>query len=218
MSEPRPVIVASSLLSADPARLGEEARSVCEAGSDLLHLDIMDGHFVPPITYGPSVAESLHKEGSLLDVHLMVDCLDYAVPAFAPFAAYLTVHVEASAHLHRLLWDIKQRGCRAGVALNPATPVDFLPHVLELVDMVLVMTVNPGWGGQKCIPGMVNKVAQVREMAESRGLPLDIEVDGGITGANAKTFVEAGANILVSGSFIFGSPDRAKAISLLHNS
>lgn len=214
MSERR-IVVSASLLSADPSRLGEEAASVSSAGAGLLHLDVMDGHFVPPLTYGPSVAAALKGCGSPLDVHLMADCLDYAVPAFAPNAHYLTVHVEATDHLHRVLSDIRARGRKAGVALNPATPPDFLPYVLDMVDLVLVMTVNPGWGGQKCIAEMTRKVTLVRQMAVSKGLPLDIEVDGGITGDNAAAFVDAGANILVSGSYLFGAPDRRAAISSL---
>ncbi|MGE5578819.1 MAG: ribulose-phosphate 3-epimerase [Bacillota bacterium] len=217
MSEGRPVVVSASLLSADPAHLAEEAASVVSAGAELLHLDVMDGHFVPPITYGPLVAQSLQKAGAPLDVHLMVDCLDYAVPAFAPFAEYLTVHVEATRHLHRVLGDIRSRGCKAGVAMNPATPPDFLPHVLDLVDLVLVMTVNPGWGGQECITQMLHKVSAVRELAARRGLSPVIEVDGGITGDNARDFIEAGADILVAGSYIFKSPQRKLAIDSLKN-
>ena len=214
MSE-RKIVVSASLLSADPLRLCEEAASVSKAGAGLLHLDVMDGHFVPPLTYGPGVAAALKGAGSPLDVHLMVDCLDYSVPAFAPSASYLTVHVEATKHLHRVLSDIRALGCKAGVAMNPGTPPDFLPYVLHLVDLVLVMTVNPGWGGQTCITEMTHKVASVRQMAVDKGLPLDIEVDGGITGDTARAFVEVGANILVSGTYLFGSPDRSGAVSSL---
>lgn len=212
MNEP---IVAASLLSADPIDLCREAVSVREAGASLLHLDVMDGHFVPPLTYGPGVAEGLFAAGFLLDVHLMVDCLDYAVPAFAPSAKYLTVHAEATPHLHRVLQDIRERGCKAGVALNPATGPEFLSQVVELTDLILVMTVNPGWGGQKCIPEMLAKVSWIKALVEDKGLDVDIEVDGGITGANAAAFVKAGASILVSGSYIFRSQDRAKAVSTL---
>ncbi len=212
MSEVR---VAASLLSANPLCLREEAESMREAGVALLHLDIMDGHFVPPLTYGPGVAESLTAVGIPLDVHLMVNCLDYAVPAFAPFAAYLTVHAEATPHLHRVLQDARERGCKTGVALNPATSPDFLPHVIDLVDLVLVMTVNPGWGGQRYIPEMVEKVAWVKSLSEKHRRRVDIEVDGGISGDNAAAFVEAGADILVSGSYLFRAPDRRKAVASL---
>lgn len=212
MSEIR---VAASMLSADPAALREEALSARDAGAHLLHLDVMDGHFVPSITYGPLVAEALASLGIPLDVHLMVDCLDYAVPAFASHATYLTVHAEATPHLHRVLQDVRERGCKAGVALNPATPPDFLQNVLSLLDLVVVMTVDPGWGGQKCIAAMARKVAQVRSLAEWQGRLIDIEVDGGITGENAGLFVQAGANILVSGNYLFRAPDRKGAVLAL---
>jgi ribulose-phosphate 3-epimerase len=209
------VRVAASLLSADPLRLREEALSVKEAGVQLLHLDVMDGHFVPPLTYGPGVAEGLWALGIPLDVHLMVNCLDYAVPAFAPFSACLTVHAEATAHLHRVLQDIRERGCKTGMALNPATSPDFLPHVIDLVDLVLVMTVNPGWGGQSYIPEMVDKVAWVKSLIARQRRHIDVEVDGGITGDNAAALIEAGADILVSGSYLFRAPDRRKAVASL---
>lgn len=212
------VKIAPSLLAADPVALRQEAISMKEAGCHLLHLDVMDGHFVPPLTYGPAVAEGLKSLGIPLDVHLMVDCLDYAVPAFASAATYLTVHAEATAHLHRVLQQVRESGCKAGVALNPATPPDFLPSVLDLVDLVLVMTVNPGWGGQKCIESMAHKVALVGDMVRRAGHPVEIEVDGGITAENAGDFIGAGATVLVSGSYLFKASDRKSALSaLLHS-
>lgn len=209
------VRVAASLLSADPLALREYALAVKTAGCHLLHLDIMDGHFVPPITYGPAVAEGLAALGIPLDIHLMVDCLDWAVPAFSGSATYLTVHAEATPHLHRVLQEVRERGCKAGVALNPATTVDFLPNVLDVTDLVLVMTVNPGWGGQKCIEAMGAKVSRVAEMIRSSGRPIEVEVDGGITSENASLFVEAGAGILVSGSYLFRARDRKCAVDTL---
>lgn len=209
------VRISPSLLSADPANLEREVLSVKEAGADLLHLDIMDGHFVPTLTYGPLLADRLAPLGIPLDVHLMVDCLDSAVPAFLKSASYITVHAEASRHLHRVLQSIKDAGVKAGVAFNPATPVDVLSYVIDLVDLVLIMTVNPGWGGQKCIPGMVEKVRAVKKIAESFGREIEIEVDGGITPENAPEFVKAGATILVSGSYLFRSSDRRGAVFAL---
>ena len=212
MSEVR---VSASLLSADPLRLLEEAVAAREAGAHLLHLDIMDGHFVPPITFGPSVARGLKEVGLPLDIHLMVDCIDYAVPAFAPYATYLTVHVEAARHLHRVLQQIRDLGCKPGVALNPATPPHFLSYVLDVVDLVLVMTVNPGWGGQKCIDGMAEKVATVKSIVSALSRPVEIEVDGGITDENCDAFVRAGATIAVSGSYLFSATDMKVALSAL---
>jgi ribulose-phosphate 3-epimerase len=206
------VQVAPSLLSADPLNLEREVLSMKAAGADLIHLDIMDGHFVPSITYGSDVAERLVSLGLPLDVHLMVDCLDVAVPLFAGSASYLTVHAEATKHLHRVLQSIKAKGIKAGVALNPATPPDMLPYVADLVDLVLIMTVNPGWGGQKCITDMVRKVAEVRDIGRSCKRRFELEVDGGITAETAPAFVEAGATILVSGSYLFGAPDRQDAV------
>lgn len=212
------VKVAPSLLSADPANLEKEVLSLKQAGADLLHLDVMDGHFVPSLTYGPLVADRLARLGIPLDIHLMADCLDFAVPAFLESATYLTVHAEATRHLHRVLQSIKDAGRKAGVALNPATPVDVISYIVGLADLILVMTVNPGWGGQKWIPEMAGKVRAVKEIVASSGRAIEIEVDGGVTAENAALFAEAGATILVSGSYLFKSPDRREALRALKES
>jgi ribulose-phosphate 3-epimerase len=210
--------IAPSLLSADPANLEAEVASVREAGADLLHLDIMDGHFVPSLTYGPLTAERLSRCGLPLDIHLMVDNAESVVPLFLPHASYLTVHVEASTHLHRLLQSIRAGGVKAGVALNPATPPETLSYVMDLVDLVVVMAVNPGWGGQKCLTGMAQKVRAAKRLCESSGRPVDIEVDGGVTSENAGLFISSGATILVSGNYLFKAPDRRQAILSLKES
>ncbi len=206
------VLVSPSLLSADPLRLMEAARALKDAGADYLHLDIMDGHFVPNLTFGPKVAEGLFPLGVPLDVHLMVDSLGWAIPAFAPFARFVTVHAEATRHLHRALQHIRSEGCKAGVAINPSTPPGFLPYILDQVDLVLVMTVNPGWGGQEFIPSMLDKIAAVREMVSASGKDVDIQADGGVSGDNAGALRKAGANILVAGNYVFNARDKRNAI------
>ncbi len=212
------VRIAPSLLSADPANLEAEVASVKQAGADLLHLDIMDGHFVPSLTYGPLTAERLVKCGLPLDIHLMVDNPESVVPLFLPHASFLTVHAEATHHLHRLLQTIRDGGAKAGVALNPATPPEALSYVIELADLVVVMAVNPGWGGQKCLTGMAQKVRAVKRLCESSGRTVDIEVDGGVTSENAGLFISGGATILVSGNYLFKAPDRREAIISLRES
>lgn len=207
--------IAPSLLSADFLRLGEEVRRAAAAGADWLHVDVMDGRFVPNITVGPLVVEALRRETDLpLDVHLMIAEPERYVEAFARAgASVITVHVEASVHLQRTLQRIRELGCRAGVALNPHTPPEAVRYVLDSADLVLAMTVNPGFGGQAFLPGVLPKVAMLRDWCRERSLPLDIEVDGGIAPATAGSAAAAGANVLVAGSAVFGRGDVAAAIA-----
>lgn len=207
--------IAPSILSADFMRLGEEIRAVQEAGAHLIHIDVMDGHFVPNITIGYGVVESIRKITTLpLDVHLMISepekYLDDFIKAGADF---LTVHAEASVHLHRTLHRIKENGIKAGVSINPATPVMTLYDILEDADMVLVMSVNPGFGGQQFIPHAIEKIRQLRKAISDRGLSTLIEVDGGIKPENAKEVADAGADILVMGSAFFTGGDYSRTMA-----
>lgn len=206
--------IAPSILSADFSKLGEEVKQVEEGGADLLHVDVMDGHFVPNITIGPLVVEAVRKRTGLpLDVHLMIEQPERYIHAFAEAGAdILTVHVEATSHLHRLIFQVKEAGVKVGVALNPATPLEMVLPILADIDMVLLMTVNPGFGGQRFIPSVLHKIRRLRQILDQEGLSADIEVDGGINGQTAAMAVEAGANILVAGSAIFGKGDRREAI------
>lgn len=201
--------LAPSILSADFTRLGEEAQASVEGGATLLHIDVMDGHFVPNITIGPPVVASLRKATDvLLDVHLMIENPDLYVPAFADAGAdWISVHQEATRHLHRSLDLVRKHGCKAGVVINPATPVELLSEVLDMVDFVLVMSVNPGFGGQKFIPRALAKIGKLAGMRQDRRLSFRIEVDGGVALNTVGDVVRAGAEVLVAGNAVFGSGD-----------
>ena len=207
-------MMAPSILSADFSRLGEEIRVVENAGADIIHIDVMDGHFVPNITIGPPVVASVRKITDLpLDVHLMIEDADRYIDDFAKAGAdWITVHVEACPHLHRTVSRIKELGKKAGAVLNPATPLGTLDEILADVDLVMLMSVNPGFGGQSFIRSSLNKIKTLKNMIEDRGLEVGIEVDGGVSPATIKDVAGAGANIFVAGSAVFGQQDYAKEI------
>jgi ribulose-phosphate 3-epimerase len=213
----RPIKIAPSILSADFGRLADEVRAITAAGADYVHVDVMDGHFVPNLTIGPMVVAAIRKATTLpLDVHLMIERPGDYIDAFAKAGAdIIGVHEEACPHLHRVLQQIKHAGKKPSVTLNPHTPWQHVRHVLEDVAQVLIMSVNPGFGGQAFIPNVLPKIAELREEIERRGLDVDIEIDGGIKVDNVATAVEAGANVLVAGSAVFETEDYKATIAAL---
>ena len=212
----QPTVIAPSILSADFARLGEEVDNVLRAGADWVHFDVMDNHYVPNLTIGPLVCEALRKHGvtAPIDVHLMVEPVDRIVPDFAKAGASLiSFHPEASRHVHRTVQLIKSHGCKAGLVLNPGTPVEVLDYVLDELDMVLLMSVNPGFGGQAFIPSTLDKLRRVRERIDVSGRPIRLEIDGGVKVDNIGEIAAAGADTFVAGSAIFNAGDYADVVS-----
>lgn len=207
--------IAPSILSANFAKLGEEVDNVLAAGADIVHFDVMDNHFVPNLTIGPLVCEALRKHGvtAPIDVHLMVEPVDRLIPDFAKAgASIITFHPEASVHIDRTLQLIRDNGCQAGLVFNPGTPLHYLDYVMDKIDMILLMSVNPGFGGQSFIPSALDKLRQVRKIIDASGLDIRLEIDGGVKADNIRAIKEAGADTFVAGSAIFNQPDYKKVI------
>jgi ribulose-phosphate 3-epimerase len=212
--------IAPSILSADFARLGDEVNAVLAAGADVVHFDVMDNHYVPNLTIGPLVCEALRKYGitAPLDVHLMVKPVDRIIPDFAKAGAtYISFHPEASEHVDRTLELIREHGCKPGLVFNPATPLDYLDHTLSKLDLVLIMSVNPGFGGQKFIPDALDKLRAVRKLIDASGKPIRLEIDGGVKVDNIAEIGRAGADMFVAGSAIFGAQDYKATISAMRS-
>lgn len=211
-------LIAPSILSADFARLGDDVRDVLDAGADIVHFDVMDNHFVPNLTIGPLICEALRNYGidAPIDAHLMVEPVDRIIPDFAKAGAtYITFHPEASRHVDRSLGLIRDQGCKSGLVFNPATPLNWLQHVIDKVDMVLLMSVNPGFGGQKFIPSALDKLREARRLIDESGREIRLEIDGGVKVDNIGEIAAAGADTFVAGSAIFGSDDYAATIAAM---